>query len=179
MAGKVDKRTSNFIIAGGYCLVAVIILINYLGQPSLRIRGTAPVKPATTETGPVGVVTGPDNIHRQLEEQKRVNQEMREMLRRLQEGYKGRKMPGAKATASTSDNDLEIPELDESVLKSLMTKQANPFVKGRNPFMPSRHERSGLTSEVSAAAARPLKVDANLPFIISGANSSARFIANY
>lgn len=178
MAGKIDKRRSNFIIAAGYCLVAVIILFNYLGQSSLKSKGKAFSPPVATEAGSASVVPDSD-IHHQLEEQKRVNQEMREMLRRLQEGYKGRKTPGAKAVASVFTKDFEIPELDEAMLKSLMTKHANPFIKGRNPFLPSQHQKPALESEILAGAFKPLKADANLPFIISGANTAASFVANY
>lgn len=180
MAKSTDKRTSNLIIAGGYCLVAIIILLNYLSQAS-RFNTTQ----AKDEMKQQALQTNPELnvLKKQLEEEKKVNSEMRALLRQFQttgsmtsaEQYQARQFKG-----SFEDLTRELPDLDHELLKSAFKPRPNPFIPGKNPYAPIKKNEENNNRVVSSGFpfARTLKCDPHLPFFISGANSASFFCGN-
>jgi hypothetical protein len=175
MAKRTDKRTSNLIIAGGYCLVAVIILFNYLGQTSrTRTAGQiVSVVPATAEGNDL------QSLRKQLEEEKKVNSEMRTLLRQIQRT--GSIVPAQKTGSQNPIQDLDksLPELNTDLLQVALKPRQNPFTPGKNPYAPIRKTES-IQKPVSSGFpfARSLKCDPRLPYLFSGANSASMFLGN-
>lgn len=171
---RTDKKTSNLFIAGGYCLVAVIILLNYLGQSGVKekvIARTADITVARADEG---------TLARQLKEEKRVNLEMREMLTRLQGLLSDpQRMILDQPVASTQQTGgrYEIPALNYELLNTTRPK-TNPFIPGKNPFAAvNRKEVATMVANRGLGAA--LRCDPNLPYIISGSGAHSRFISNF
>ncbi len=177
MAVKSDKRTSNLFIAGGYCLVAVIILFNYLGQSDIKDRTRATV--ITASSGDTAKAPQPDDFSRQLEEERRLNQEMRDIIRRLQSS--GGVAPAASGESSPvvePGKDFSLPELDYALIESAIKEQSNPFIPGKNPFAaPSKVKQ--VAESKSVEQFNSLQCDPQLPFIFSGANSRVEFNSNF
>ena len=174
MAKQTDKKTSNLIIAGGYCLVAIIILVNYLNETSRnRHLKTSPEKNAveTVEEGQYAA------LHRQLEEEKKVNREMRALLRQIQEKSSKNSKNSQQAVSVLKNADNVLPELNLNLLKMLTKTRKNPFIPGKNPFAPS-------TKHLPTKNVDPGKqvefytCDPDLPFLISGADENAIYLGN-
>ncbi|MDD3147248.1 MAG: hypothetical protein PHD82_08100 [Candidatus Riflebacteria bacterium] len=181
MPVKSDKRTSNLFIAGGYCLVAVIILFNYLGQSDTKDRLRSTLLP-TSQTA--AAAKSPDNFARQLEEERRLNQEMREIIKRLQGAVGG--VAGntgtvnvASARVPESVDDTSIPELKDQLIEAAFSKQSNPFIPGKNPFaLPSiAKEQAGMSKPGEHFLL--LKCDPRLPFVFTGANTRSEYYSNF
>ncbi|MBU1109411.1 MAG: hypothetical protein KKB51_22210 [Candidatus Riflebacteria bacterium] len=171
---RADKRTSNLFIAGGYCLVAIIILLNYLGQADIKDKTT--VKPAYASVSHAD----DSGIARQLKEEKRVNLEMREMLTRLQglmsdpKRSVSNQSPPAAVSAS---GRYEIPELNYELLNAIRPR-SSPFIPGKNPFSaPTKIE--GAPAVTGKGLEGALRCDPSLPFIVSGASSHSGYFSNY
>lgn len=180
---KTDKKTSNLFIAGGYCLVAVIILFNYLGQAVSKER-TIPSRSAveTTDQAPAQLASM-DALTRQLDEEKRVNLEMREMLKMMQSALgDGNFSPQTEAiyNADQLDNSFEIPDIRFNLAENMVKVKTNPFIPGKNPFAPkAKIEDVGGNTVLDAAFMRALRCDPRLPFFISGANTRSGYFANF
>ncbi|PKL42840.1 MAG: hypothetical protein CVV41_12485 [Candidatus Riflebacteria bacterium HGW-Riflebacteria-1] len=171
---RADKRTSNLFIAGGYCLVAIIILLNYLGQTNVKDK--IMTKPEALD------VSGVDDsvIARQLKEEKRVNLEMREMLTRLQgaisDPQRGVVQPLVKSAQSAAGK-YDIPDINYDLLDNNRPR-TNPFIPGKNPFAaPTRKESAPNVANKGIEST--LRSDPRLPFVISGASSRSGFSANF
>lgn len=175
MAKRTDKRTSNLIIAGGYCLVAIIILFNYLGQTS-RSRISVPSVPVVSSD-----LEGKDmqSLKKQLEEEKKVNSEMRSLLRQIQKTGSIAVRPSQQFSGSVEELSNSIPELNLALLKNALRPRQNPFTPGKNPYAPIRKvEETGKSLSSGFPFARSLKCDPRLPYLISGANSNSVFLGN-
>ncbi|HNX75642.1 MAG TPA: hypothetical protein PLM07_01450 [Candidatus Rifleibacterium sp.] len=178
MAAKSDRRTSNLFIAGGYCLVAIIILFNYLGQSDVKDRSRASVTPVTTTS--VAPNTGSvDNFSRQLEEERRLNQEMRDIIRRLQSSPGAITSSAEAAEKPSPDSDYSIPDLNNALIKSALAEHANPFIPGKNPFAAPSPLRESANTNSPAEHFLSLRCDPRLPFVFNGANSRAEFYSNF
>ncbi len=177
MAVKSDKRTSNLFIAGGYCLVAVIILFNYLGQTDSKDRVRANV--ITASSGEPSTVAKPDDFSRQLEEERRLNQEMRDIIRRLQSsGGNVPVAPGETVPVVDPGKDFTLPELDHALIESAIKEHSNPFIPGKNPFAaPSKVKQ--VAEAKSGEQFNSLHCDPKLPFIFFGANTRVEFNSNF
>ncbi|GAB4283222.1 MAG: hypothetical protein Kow0029_29220 [Candidatus Rifleibacteriota bacterium] len=178
MAKKSDKRTSNLIIAGGYCLVALIILLNYLGEASRnRTFNADATKRYVSEAEQAKSL---DYLRKQLEEEKKVNSEMRAMLREMQKSSSSLLTGENKVFAKVSMDDLlKIPELNLDLIEKATRPRPNPFIPGKNPYAPqSKSEEPGKSVMTSYPFVKSLKCDPNLPFLISGANSASVFIGD-
>jgi len=179
MPVKTDKRTANLFIAGGYCLVALIILVNYLGQTDTRERARS----ASTASGYVEPMQAPkssDSVQRQLEEEKRINQEMRDVIRRLQQAMTSQIASVSSKLEAAEPDDLTIPALRDDLIETAATQQKNPFIPGKNPFAPIL-ERSSVNSVdmVTDSQFSILQCDPRLPFVFSGANSRNGYYSNF
>ncbi|MDD2998027.1 MAG: hypothetical protein PHV05_03125 [Candidatus Riflebacteria bacterium] len=178
MATKTDKRTSNLVIAAGYCLVAIVILFNYLGKADLKIHKQNGRSSMSADAGPAS-----EALSRQLEEEKRVNLEMRDMIRRLQSilGEKGSKLEVAQASHESvvSADPFAIPVLDRQLLDNLTKPRSNPFIPGKNPFGVAQRAEAGVVAGVDFVPANALICDPRLPFIITGSNSKSGYFANF
>jgi hypothetical protein len=173
MARKTDKRTSNLIIAGGYCLVAIIILLNYLGETSRlpgRLSGVAANK--LTQAADQNFF----NLQKQLAEEKKVNAEMRVLLRELQKDGVTRQKRDAVFYEAINLND-PLPKLNTELLKKSFRPRPNPFIPGKNPYAPFSKDQLKIVKQ-SFPFANALRPDANLPFLISGADSNVQYLGN-
>ena len=168
-----DKRTSNLFIAGGYCLVAIIILLNYLGQAEIKDKKTA--RPGELNSSPLDESA----IARQLKEEKRVNTEMREMLTRLQSLLSDpqRAVMKHSPAAVPAQGRYEIPEINYDLLDASRPR-TNPFIPGKNPYSsPTRRESNAAVGKRGLGS--NLRCDPRLPFVISGSGLRSAFIANF
>lgn len=176
MPNKTDKRSSNLVIAAGYCLVALIILFNYLGKSDLKIYKNG------RSARSLDTALPDEALSRQLEEEKRVNLEMRDMIRRLQSivGDQGSKPEHAQAEqSSVTDDPFSIPALDRHLLDNLTRPRSNPFIPGKNPFGVSQRPESGIVAGVDFVPNNSLTCDPRLPFVITGSNSKSGYFANF
>lgn len=175
MPVKSDKRTSNLFIAGGYCLVAIIILFNYLGQTDSKDR-VRPVQP----TSEAPAAPGSDSISRQLEEEKRLNLEMRDIIRRLQGAIKDPAAVSAmpENEQPTAENSLVIPELKDD-LGGSFKKVSNPFIPGKNPFAAPRSEMATTENAESFSQFSNVQCNSKMPFVFSASNSTSGYFSNH
>jgi len=176
MLVKTDKRTSNLFIAGGYCLVAIIILFNYLGQTDSKDKAR-PAQPAAESVS----AASSDSIVRQLEEEKRLNLEMREIIRRLQGAIKN---PAAVATLPDDqqqlpESSMSIPELKNDLIDGAFKKVSNPFIPGKNPFAAPRSEVSTAEDADSFSQFSNIQCDSRMPFVFSASNSTSGYFSNH
>lgn len=181
MPVKTDKRTANLFIAGGYCLVALIILVNYLGQTDSRER-TRPtfVSSLISEPAEPAAAKGSDSLQRQLEEEKRINLEMRDVIRRLQYAVASQLASVTSRLEADEPEDLSIPTLRDDLIESAMSKQKNPFVPGKNPFAPFLEREVGNPVETNSDSQfSVLQCDPRLPFVFSGSNSHNGYYSNF
>ncbi|MGM0598527.1 MAG: hypothetical protein ACQETH_01805 [Candidatus Rifleibacteriota bacterium] len=173
MAKQTDKKTSNLIIAGGYCLVAIIILVNYLNETSRNRQFKKVARKPGIEASEKGQYAF---LQRQLEEEKKVNREMRSLLRQIQERSSNNgKNQQSVSTLKNADNIL--PELKLDLLKGLSKSRKSPFIPGKNPFAPSSMH---LQTKPSAPGKQVefFTFDPDLPFLISGADENAIYLGN-
>ncbi|MEW6709576.1 MAG: hypothetical protein AB1403_07090 [Candidatus Riflebacteria bacterium] len=178
MAKTTDKRTSNLIIAGGYCLVAIIILFNYLGQTS-RARLAVSIPEGVTAAQSSDI----QNLRKQLEEEKKVNSEMRNILRQIQQNgvVSSEISPAVAYRGSIEDLSKSLPDLKTELLENAVTPRPNPFNPVKNPYAPIRKKEDPVkvvTTNSGFPFARSLKCDPHLSFFISGANSESEFHGN-
>lgn len=171
-----DKRTSNLFIAGGYCLVAIIILFNYLGQTDSKDR-SRPAQPVAESAS----AASSDSIARQLEEEKRLNLEMREIIRRLQGAIKD---PTGIATLPADQQDLPensmvIPELKNDLIDGSFKKVSNPFIPGKNPFAAPRSEMVTAEDADSFSQFSNIQCNSKMPFVFSASNSTSGYFSNH
>ena len=175
---RADKRTSNLFIAGGYCLVAIIILLNYLAQANVKDKVV--VKPAESDVSALD-----DSVlARQLKEEKRVNLEMREMLTRLQGALSDPQRVSSQSplqsplqAAPAAGGRYDIPDINYDLLDATRPR-ANPFIPGKNPFAaPTRKEAAPAVANKGLEST--LRCDPRLPFVISGASSRSGFFSNF
>lgn len=181
---KTDKRTSNLFIAAGYFLAAIIILFNYLGQSMKKEhQSVAPVSRSTTfdlkvsDRSPVNL----DELTRQLEEEKRVNHEMREMIRQMQNSLNSDPRADISVvSANLNDTSLELPSINSDIESELNRKRTSPFIPNKNPYAQARKPEEMATEKtVAPFIGQALVSDPRLPFFISGANSRAGFKGNF
>lgn len=180
---KTDKKNSNLLIAGGYCLVAVVILFNYLGAAVNKERGASERAPQNVDIKSSVQPGNLDALTRQLDEEKRVNLEMREMLRMMQSAIGENSGGGAAAIsyAAPDSGDLfEIPEIRFNLAEDILRVRSNPFIPGKNPFAPTtKSEDLQRAPLLDSSIAKALRGDSRLPFFISGANSKSGYFANF
>jgi hypothetical protein len=174
MANKTNKKTSNLIIAGGYCLVAIIILVNYLNETSRNRQFKKAKTSPEIETSEKKQYV---SLQRQLEEEKKINREMRNLLRQIQEqsSKNGKKLQQSAAVLKNADNIL--PELNLDLLKALSKTRKNPFIPGKNPFAPSSVHLQAKSS-APGKQVEFFTCDPDLPFLISGADENAEYLGN-
>lgn len=179
MPVKSDKRTSNLFIAGGYCLVAVIILFNYLGQSETKDRARSTVIPAAQTETPV--VKSSDSFARQLEEERRLNLEMREIIRRLQGAVGAGESVDAEVVREpeSRNGDVSIPQLNNQLIEDAFSKHSNPFIPGKNPFAAPSPAKNQVTQAKPGEHFLSLKCDPRLPFVFTGANTRSEYFSNF
>jgi len=171
---KPDKRTSNLFIAGGYCLVAIIILLNYLGQA--EVKDKTAVKSGDPHSAPVDESA----LSRQLKEEKRVNMEMREMLTRLQGLISDpNRLPVQRSGVNppSTHGRYDIPELNSDLLEAERPRN-NPFIPGKNPFAMATKTEAEVKVD-NRELSSSLRCDPRLPFIIRGSGLRSGFISNF
>ncbi|KAF1079181.1 MAG: hypothetical protein GQF41_4530 [Candidatus Rifleibacterium amylolyticum] len=171
---KADKRTSNLFIAGGYCLVAIIILLNYLSQA--EVKDKTAVKSGDLHSAPADESA----LSRQLKEEKRVNMEMREMLTRLQGLISDpHRLPVQKSGVNIqqASGRYDIPDINYDLLEAERPR-SNPFIPGKNPFAMATKTEAEVKVD-NRGLSSSLRCDPKLPFIIRGSGLHSGFISNF
>jgi len=182
---KTDNKTSNLFIAAGYFLVAIVILFNYLGQTvkkeSLTVAAPAAGSSAFDFKTNIQPQVNIEALTRQLNEEKRVNLEMREMIRQLQNSFQSESSGEEPAqNLFSSDNSLELPSIRTDIESELKRKRTNPFIPDKNPFAQARKfEELVGRKNLEPYIGKALICNPRLPFFISGANSYSSFSANF
>lgn len=178
MDANKKKKTANFIIALGYCLVAAIILLNYVsGRKNNRIK-----KIVSKKTNAIFSQSDFEYVRKQLKEEKRLNKEMRGALKTYQNAIKD---TFAEKSYSCASAKVSISETIP-VLKALSRPKQlkSPFKKGKNPFIAlnKRHFKTpnSIIKGTNKLLVYPsLKSIPKIPFIISGSNDKINFASNY
>ena len=187
MKSAQDKKKSNFIIACGYCLVVVVILINYLGKTSKRSGLRDGVRPTVYDPAYEKIN---DDLAIQLKEQKRMNKEMREMILDIQsaspEGSsaskKGKALSKApqKIVPIIDMKSMTLPELSPRLETKFKTDVVYPVDFGRNPF--TSQTVAATTNEEDEEVNFPghaVICNPRLPYVFTGVNSNMKVISNY
>lgn len=156
--------------------MAIIILFNYLGQTDSKDKTR--VSQALSEAAPA---VDRDSISRQLEEEKRLNLEMREIIRRLQGVIKD---PAPVAVLPNEqkhlpENSLVIPELKNELIDGSFKKVSNPFIPGKNPFAASRPEIAAAENADSFSQFSNIQCNSKMPFVFSASNSNSGYFSNH
>jgi len=171
----VEKQPSQVFLGIGYLFVAAIILINYIGQRSDPRTGSV----STGAFSSAGTSNETDILKKQLEEERRVNGEMRKMLDEMQ-SFMGRSGMNAKGISEGSPIRLSAAEVervcqeglpDVSQIRKTVKTKTSPFIVGKNPFVPF-YGYGKMSKEVPVGNARismGIHSDPVLPIIIQGA----------
>ena len=202
MSVTTDKRKVNFIIACGYCLFVIIILFNYLTKTSKRSTYREGTRRAHENSE---LYTAGNDLENQLNEQKRMNKEMREMLIDIQNAKSNNKFvtsnsnpvgssntPGSVSSIARENtfktiapqeldaNSASLPEIDSGIENKFKTNIVCPFNLDRNPF--AYPEAGTVVADVDENISFPgHSVIGNpiLPYVFSSSNSDYRVISNY
>lgn len=157
----------QWLIAAGYFLVALIVLVNHITSRSeSRTRRLA--------ASLVPVYDDVDVLRRQLTEERQKNQEMAGVIRRLQSSIlTSNPVPGlpgdvtawapAAAESPATAADVVLPSL--RVLRS-GAAAPDPFVPGKNPYRPFYRAGSGARSAPRRGSETP--VYPGLPSLMLG-----------
>ena len=174
MAINENKRKSNFIIALGYCLVAAIILFNYVRGSGAQRSEKLSAKYASQNKSNESV----SYLRKQLNEEKKLNNTMRSALKTYQRAIKHTSIPSEQFQQLTQQNiDNTIPELN-LFTKSIETK--SPFSPDKNPFLSfkKRHSYINKTIHTQKSIYTSLKSNPRIPFITAGSNDTILFTGN-
>ncbi|MBQ3643292.1 MAG: hypothetical protein II961_01730 [Candidatus Riflebacteria bacterium] len=194
MSVTTDKRKFNFIIACGYCLFVIIILFNYLTKAPKRTSYREGTRKAhdNVESYPSG-----HELENQLNEQRRMNKEMREMLIDIQNAKNANGSvvaPGSqvqntnietlKANASTVNaidvKSVNLPELNSKIEDKFKKNAVCPFNMDRNPFAsPEAVTEIADADENISFPGHSVICHPILPYVFSSSNSDFRVISNY
>ncbi|MBP5469242.1 MAG: hypothetical protein J6Z11_08370 [Candidatus Riflebacteria bacterium] len=198
MSLTTDKRKINYFIACGYCLVILIILFNYLRTPrkaSFR-EGTraAHSNNALNEAN--------KELENQLNEQKRMNKEMREMLIDIHNTQSTQntlstqsvnKNTNQLTSTSNKSNEVlsqtvkdintksyELPQLSSDISNKFVNKGSYPFEVDKNPFALSEGITETIDNEDNLSFhGHTVICNPILPYMFSSSNSDFKLISNY
>lgn len=178
MASDTNKR--NIFIGAGYCLAAIIIIVNYHYSNSASLKKQKPIT-AVNQLEQLRKTDADSDLRKQLAEERKLNLEMRDMITRMQSGMSP-KQGQTKVPAASFDEVIKtsIPELRANFSSYGSNKRANPFIKGKNPFHLKKfnEDLSSLSLTKRTEASFLLKPNAFLPFVISGCGSKFGYISN-
>lgn len=198
MSLTTDKRKINYFIACGYCLVILIILFNYLRTPrktSFR-EGTRAAHSDNTSN------EANKELENQLNEQKRMNKEMREMLLDIHNTQSTRNDKSFSSTktevsfSSTPSNknidnppqsvkeintkSYELPQLSSGISNKFINKGIYPFEVDKNPFALSEGITETIDNEDNLSFhGHTVICNPILPYMFSSSNSDFKLISNY
>ena len=196
MSVTTDKRKVNFIIACGYCLFVIVILFNYLTKTTKRTTYREGTRRAhdTSE-----VYTAGNDLENQLNEQKRVNKEMREMLIDIQNAKVNNQSGGLNNTIGVMQaspkvessvkpifqkpvdiKTVSLPELNSDIDGKFKKNRVCPFNLERNPFAsPEAVSEVSADDENISFPGHSVICNPILPYVFSSSNSDYRVISNY
>ena len=136
------QPSSNWVIALGYILVASTILLNYIAQRTetrqAKVKTMLSGNGIQLDTPTAAHSPDTEYLQKQLDEERRVRQEMTEMLNKLQRAYVANPngpLPLESVPVEANVNPNKIPLLREGLL-STATRPVAPPPSGRNPFLP-------------------------------------------
>ncbi len=170
-----EKQRSQLFLGVGYLFVAGIILINYIGQRS-EPRGIVAV---TGEMAMSNYFGEAEVLRKRLEEERRLNTEMRKMVTEMQT-YAGTERASGKAGFEKVPVRLTSADIDKLAREGfplvvdklrIVTAKSSPFRVGRNPFVPfygMGKTSKAVTAETSKVTIS-LRADPVLPVLMQGA----------
>ncbi len=195
MSLNTDKRKINYLIACGYCLVVIIILFNYLRTP----RKNKNYREGTRASHQTQELNQENNeLEKQLKEQKRMNDEMREMLIDINKAKQVNSVKNYevlkkeelqpvvvaknpnKPIKNINPKSYELPDISSDVGKKFKDSPAYPFEENKNPFAVSEavsetiNNEDGLSFHGQNVICNPI-----VPYMFSSSNSDFNLISNY
>ncbi|MBR4570524.1 MAG: hypothetical protein IKO19_07675 [Candidatus Riflebacteria bacterium] len=201
MSITTDKRKVNFIIACGYCLFVIVILFNYLTKTSKRSSYREGTRRAHENAE---ISTAGNDLENQLNEQKRMNKEMREMLIDIQNAKNNNafttnnkkavpsnsSVPFQNTSQSNTPKNLTVkplefssaslPEIDLDIEKKFKKNVVCPFNLDRNPFAsPEAGTEVADVDDTINFPGHSVICNPILPYVFSSSNSDYRVISNY
>ena len=169
-----NKQRMNVkgMISLGYLFMAIIILFNYIGKKPDKVA-------AHGAAGLGGLTPDMQALKLELDEERRVNREMRRMLSQVQQALNkapNGTAPGAQPSAPSFDFDavLEngLPEIRSDIGRS--RRKSSPFVPGKNPYLPF-YARAGQAEvpappvvEPSTVSGIDVRCDPKIPYFLQG-----------
>ena len=198
MSLTTDKRKINYFIACGYCLVILIILFNYLRTP----RKTAFREGTRAAHSNNALNEANKELENQLNEQKRMNKEMREMLLDIHNTQSTQNNKSIQ-TANKNTNPLpsssnkinevspqtvkeintksyELPQLSSDISNKFVNKGTYPFEVDKNPFALSEGITETIDNEDNLSFhGHTVVCNPILPYMFSSSNSDFKLISNY
>ncbi len=176
-----NSKNSNLIIGIGYCLVAVIILFNYLSSSRTPERIAKIAKKYSSNPQESKIDGNFDYLKKQLEEEKKLNREMRDFIKTYQNVMASGDFNKVNQRVNNSMFSLgdNLPHLKEFEISFEKPISMIPFEMEKNPFSPLRM-RKGADKVLpgSFPLANTLKCDPIVPFLIGGAGSDVRVAGN-
>lgn len=171
----VEKQRSQLFLGVGYLFVAGIILINYIGQRS-DTRGIAVVANEQAMSSYFGEA---EVLRKKLEEERRLNSEMRKMVTEIQT-YAGTAEVAGKSIQPKVPARMTPAEIERLVRSGfpsvtdnfkVVTAKSSPFKVGRNPFVPfyGAGKTSRAVTADTAKVTMVLRADPVLPVLMQGA----------
>lgn len=170
-----EKQRSQLFLGVGYLFVAGIILINYIGQRG-DSRGITAV---TGEMAMSSYFSEAEVLRKRLEEERRLNSEMRKMVTEMQT-YSGTTKTVEKAGFEKAPVRMTAADINNLAREGfppvvdklrIVTAKSSPFRVGRNPFVP--FYGMGKTSKAVTADTTKvtisLRADPVLPVLMQGA----------
>jgi len=170
-----EKQRSQLFLGIGYLFVAGIILINYIGQRG-DSRG---IVTATSEMAMSSYFGEAEVLRKRLEEERRLNTEMRKMVTEMQT-YAGTSKVSEKVGIGKGEVRLTAADIDKLAREGfppvidklrIVTAKSSPFRVGRNPFVPfygMGKTSKAVTAETSKVTIS-LRADPVLPVLMQGA----------
>lgn len=161
------------MIAIGYCVIALIILFNYMRE-DWQIRSAKDHPPELIHRAKTDFEPQPGSIEQKLEHKRVINRELREMLTRLQTTDLAQ-TPSEDKPSYDLDKDLTLPRINKEAIENWPDE--NPFLPNKNPF--SGQTTKSISAQKFSDSKKVLTTNPDIPFIIIGANSKVRHISNY
>jgi len=168
---KEERGSSNLVISVGYLVVAIIILVNYIGQKPEPQRSRLP----QIVIPPESVNPEVEALQMKLEEERRKNKDMRKYLKEVQD-IMGNSTVGGEINSALPEIVVDtedvlkhgLPTVRNDIVSS--SSKQNPFIPGKNPFLPFDHGKNHFVFKQTllAPSGFGIRSDPKIPFLIKG-----------
>ena len=167
---KKQKMNMKGIISLGYLFMAIIILVNYIGKKGDRVAAHSGLPGSVLDRNVV-------SLKAELDEERRINREMRQMLSQVQHALKNAPAQKNGASSEPASYNVEellhkgLPELQVSFLKA--SASVSPFKPGKNPYVPFYARKSQAEAPMNSmmstnVSGMVVRSDPNIPFLLRG-----------